>query len=356
MPSSISSSDGALARTRLIAILCAVTGMIALGLGAWQAIALSPISSNRYLAVASDKVSMLAATKGEARRIVLIGGSGAAFSISAQSLTQELDRPVYNGGLQAGVGLRNLVDLYAPYLDPDNDLVVLLPEPEMLESDARYSQTWCDLVFLTKDLSALAARPRCTPFILWRTWQEAGHHMSGTTSVDPVYRRSGFNARGDLTAHLGVKSPTPDFSAYDHPQITPERLQAVIDHARATLARRGVEVLYVPAAMPKAGCIQSPERVAAMVDQLSTLTTSRAEAPKMDQFCLAPPLFFDGAGHLNERGRVIQTENVRRAIADHMRRGGADKDGHNERDGAGELGRDTTALEPHSRASEGLSP
>ncbi|MDJ0978404.1 MAG: hypothetical protein QNI87_07695 [Erythrobacter sp.] len=321
MPSSISSSEAshnARSRARLIALIAAFVGLVVLGLAVWLAMPLSPVSDGRYLAAAQDKVAMLKASKGEKDRVVLIGGSGAAFSISAETLTHQLGRPVYNGGLQAGVGLRNLVDLYAPHLDPENDLIVLLPEPEMLASDARYSQTWCDVIFLRKALSALLARPRCVPNILWRTWQEGQHHMTGEATIDPVYRRLGFNARGDLTSHLGVERPAPDFSAYDHPDIDPEDLRVITDHVRGALSGQGLELLYVPAAMPAAGCERSPERIAAMARELARLTNADAPVPDTAPFCLPPPLFFDGAGHLNARGRAIQTDNVARAIARYL--------------------------------------
>jgi len=327
MPSSTSSFEPrtqVAGHKRLAALVACVLGIIALWLAAWIAMPLSPVSSQRYLAAVEDKVAMLAETKGEEDRIVLIAGSGAAFSISARQIGETLDRPVYNGGLQAGVGLRNLVDLYAPHLDPDKDLVVLLPEPEMLASDALYSQTWCDVLFLTKDVGGLARRLRCVPNVLWRTWQEGQHHINGTNTVDPVYRRSGFNARGDLTSHLGMERPVPDLSDYHHPDIPGEMLRTITSHVRQTLNARGIETLYVPAAMPLAGCEKSPEQVATMARELATLTARGAQrdavGPDLAPFCLPPEMFFDGAGHLNGRGRVVQTANVARAISRHLER------------------------------------
>ena len=314
MPSSTSSSEVSAARARLLALGAFVLGLLSLGLAAWLAMPLSPVSSQRYLAAIDDKIAMLERTKGEEGRIILIGGSGAAFSISAEELTKELDRPVYNAGLQATAGLRNLVDLYAPHLDPHQDLVVLLPEPQMLASDDRYSQTWCDILFLRKDTVGLGRQLRCVPMVLWRTWQEGQHHWKGTDTVDGVYRRSGFNAFGDLTSHLDKDRDPPDLSDYDHPQIPAAKLDTIIDEVGATLSSRGVRTLYVPAAMPAAGCKKSPQRIDAMAQDLARLTTGPASAPDVSPHCLGEELFFDGAGHLNARGREIQTAAVAAAI------------------------------------------
>ncbi|MDY7096641.1 MAG: hypothetical protein SXU28_00740 [Pseudomonadota bacterium] len=320
MPSSTSSSEARPARARVLALVAFAFGLVALGLGAWLLMPLSPVSTERYLAAAEDHVEMLRRSKGEKKRIVLLGGSGTAFSISAESLTQTLDRPVYNGGIQAGIGLRNLIDLYRPELDPQNDLIVLLPEPEMLAADTLHSQTWCDVLFLRKDIGRLAKRPRCVPNVMWRTWQELEHHAKATQNTDSVYRRSGFNARGDLVAHLSIESEAPDFSEYKLPTVSAQQLSTVTDHVRASLANDGFELLYVPAAMPQKGCDASRSPLAVLASELSASTSGAKERRTIDTapYCLSDDLFFDGAGHLNAKGRAIHTANVAEAIRRHL--------------------------------------
>lgn len=315
MPSSTSSSDGPSAKRALLAL----AGMFALLnvalITLWQAIPFTPVSEQRYLAAVDDHLVMLERSKGQAGRIILIGGSGAAFSISAATLGTELDRPVYNGGIQAGIGFRNLMDLYAPHLDPENDLIVLLPELELLAEDERYSATWCDVIYLRKDLWRLIGQPRCVPHVIHRTYQEVRHHMTGNTSVDAVYRRSGFNAVGDLTSHLTINRPPPDFSQYRLADITRAKLDRFETYVNDTLVARGFQVLYIPAAMPEPACRW--RAIDAIAAQLSALSTVGSVQHDLTRFCLPAALFFDGAGHLNSDGRVVQTENVRAALAKH---------------------------------------
>ena len=313
MLSSTSSSDGASARRAFVALAATFVALNAIALIIWQVMPLSAVSRERYLAAVDDHLAMLEQSKGEERRVILIGGSGAAFSISAERLGKDLGRPVYNGGIQAGIGFRNLMDLYLPHLDPENDLIVLLPELELLADDQRYSATWCDVVFLRKDGGELANEPRCAPHVIHRTWQDANHHVSGTAASDPVYRRSGFNAVGDLTSHLDVERPAPDFSEYQLPVITPQELARFEGYVQDRLISRGFSVLYIPAAMPEPACA-SPE-TDRLVSRLAALGT--LDAPRYDPaaFCLPASKFFDGAGHLNREGRKVQTENVRRVLA-----------------------------------------
>ncbi len=299
----------------MLALAAAFVALNAFWLVVWQVIPFTPVSESRYLAAVSDKIDMLRAHKGEHGRVVVLGGSGAAFSISAQDLGRELDRPVFNGGLQASIGLRNLIDLYAPVLDPRRDLIVLVPELETLALDERYTQSWCDVIYLRRALGDLARRPLCLPQIVERSWQEVRVHITGEQVVDPIYRRSGFNAVGDLTSHLSVDRPAPDLSHYALPEVTEQKLAQFEDYINEKLIARGFAVLFVPAAMPAPACARTPEKPQALIDRLSRLSTVHAPRYRLDDFCLPAAMFFDGAAHLGRSGRARQTANVRAALA-----------------------------------------
>ncbi len=160
----------------------------------------------------------------------------------------------------------------------------------------------------------LVRQPRCVPNILWRTWEEANHHFTGAREDDPVYRRSGFNAVGDLTSHLTINRPVPDLSGYTVPEIPPEKLDRFSAYVRETLIDRGFEVAYIPAAMPQAACRN--RAVESYVSNSSSLTTIDLPDPAIERFCLPNEMFFDGSEHLNRKGRRIQTESVRAMLAD----------------------------------------
>ena len=59
-----------------------------------------------------------------------------------------------------------------------------------------------------------------------------------------------------------------------------------------------------------------------MARELARLTSEGTGEPDVAPHCLGEELFFDGAGHLNARGRAVQTDNVAAAIARHLRETG----------------------------------
>ena len=79
-----------------------------------------------YLAALSDKAALLKST--DQPKIVLIGGSGVAFNLSAELLEQEFpEYRVVNFGLYAGLGTTVMLDLALPDLHK-GDIVVFSPE------------------------------------------------------------------------------------------------------------------------------------------------------------------------------------------------------------------------------------
>ncbi|MXP10909.1 hypothetical protein [Pseudoblastomonas halimionae] len=286
----------------------------ALALVAWQAIPFSQVSEERYLAAAADHIAMLQGSKGQPGRVVLLGGSGVAFSISAEQLGETLGRPVYNGGIQASIGFRNLTDLYLPHLDPEKDTIVIVPELQLIDLDERYTSTYCDVVFLLKRVDLLANRPRCVPQIIHRTWSEIRYHAQGIEASNPIYRRSGFNEVGDLTSHLTVDHAAPDLRESALTPITKERLARFEAYVRNTLIAQGFDVVVIPAAVPEAICDRDSSHFQKILDRLDRLNGPRALKPDGRDFCLAETLFFDGAIHLDAGGRKIQTASVRRYL------------------------------------------
>ncbi len=314
MPSSTSSSEDRRAARRLGALAAAFLAINAFILAVWQLVPFTSISEERYLATIEDHLLMLERSKGQPGRVVVLGGSDVAFSISAETLASGLDRPVYNGGIQASMGFRNLMDLYLPHLDPERDLIVLSVEPYLLIGDSRHSQSWCDVIYLRRDLAGLLARPRCVPQIVDRTFSEVRYHVQTPPAVDPVYRRSGFNAVGDQTAHLQLEWPPPDLTGHSYAGLTDTMVTRFERYVGRELRDRGFAIAYMPSFMPERTCKAERQRLEALVERLSRLSTRPAPHYSLEQSCLPEEMFLDGAGHLNARGRLVATRRARDAI------------------------------------------
>lgn len=76
------------------------------------------------------KVELARSTKAQ-RRLLIVGGSGTHFGVDTQQIEQELDIPVFNMGLHAGLGLNAIL---ATVLDEirSGDIVLLIPEYDLI--------------------------------------------------------------------------------------------------------------------------------------------------------------------------------------------------------------------------------
>jgi hypothetical protein len=82
-------------------------------------------NQDNYLAAIIDKIHLLENTPSP--KIIIIGGSNAAFGFDSQILRDRLGMPVVNTGLQGGVGIRFAMNVVKPYVR-EGDIILLSPE------------------------------------------------------------------------------------------------------------------------------------------------------------------------------------------------------------------------------------
>ena len=160
-----------------------------------------PQYARTYPAALSDKAAMLESVPGN--RIVIIGGSGAAFGTDCELLETLLPSwKAVNFGLYAGLGTACMLELALPSLH-DGDVVVFSPElSEQTMSDWFGAETMWQAAEERPDLLArldssrwealISAFPRYAA-------QRAGFLLGrGSPDGDGVYARISFSARGDI--------------------------------------------------------------------------------------------------------------------------------------------------------------
>lgn len=120
--------------------------------------------SNTFVGELPAKRALLAA-ESDKPRLILVGGSAAAFGVDSALLARELpDYQPVNFGLYAALGTRVMLDLSIKELRP-GDLVVIMPEQQRQAlSDTVGADTFWQAV--DGDFSALA----CTRGILGLCW------------------------------------------------------------------------------------------------------------------------------------------------------------------------------------------
>ena len=163
--------------------------------------------SNTFVGELPPKRALLAA-ESDKPRLILVGGSAAAFGVDSALLARELpDYQPVNFGLYAALGTRVMLDLSIKELRP-GDLVVIMPEQQRQAlSDTVGADTFWQAV--DGDFSALAClHARDFGPLLGAFPRFAGakfrYFLTGAPSPDGVYRRGSFNAVGDHFPPMNV--------------------------------------------------------------------------------------------------------------------------------------------------------
>lgn len=308
-PLSISNSDAA---SRLCVIAAVSIGLVILLLAVFIFLPLAEVNQNRYIAAAFDKRDHLGQRRpdGDAKEYLVFGGSMVAFSVSAADMENGLGRPVYNLGLQASLGVEPL-RLYAPLLSPDRHKLVVVVDPLVIGVHADLTLTQCDLVFLEKQLSALALAPKCLPVVLWRQVQDIRYHLRPVDANGSVYLRSNFNAHGDQVGHLG-RPLIAGRRAAPTLGLAPSLVTSFIKEVKSL--SNGLEVVVVPPPASVSYCLRNRKPLTDLVAQVHTaLSTDVSDIP--DLICIEDALEYDGAWHYGEQGRAQYTQYLTDILA-----------------------------------------
>lgn len=169
-------------------------------------IVLSPKNNNHSLASLIDKHKYLEEAK--ENKMILVGGSNIAMGIDSNMLEKEFNYDVINMGINAGLGLRFMLNDAKQYLE-EGDVVIIAPE---------YSQfTWAlngesVLNIMLKevpksinsiDINHLATLLANTPEFLRN---RIAVTIKGNNDLETEYGRSAYDSNGDMVSHLGKKS------------------------------------------------------------------------------------------------------------------------------------------------------
>lgn len=290
-----------------------------------------PLDQQHMLAAMIDKHAALADSRA---RILIVGGSSAAFGVDSERISRELSVPVVNLGLHAGLGVEFMLREVAA-VATDDDLVILCPEP-MLSLDGQYKLKCLaeslyppSGAYFERDLNLDAAiyierfRHRLSVFrrSLFLPDTESSPVIDNRRNGDSLssdtldalhaswYTRQAFNSFGDHIAHANDASPRPLSFEKVSPYESWNAIFAMNEFANGF----GGAVFFYHAPLLE-NVVAGSDAFSAMyqadldrklcVRQLNTFTDS-----------LFPlELFFDSALHLNGEGRQEHTGRLIAAL------------------------------------------
>ncbi|MBR5704559.1 MAG: hypothetical protein IKX21_01150, partial [Deltaproteobacteria bacterium] len=268
-----------------------------------------------YLAALTDKAAAL--DKAESPKIVLIGGSGAAFGFDCELLEEQF--PGYqavNFGLYAGLGTTVMLELALPALN-SGDIVIFSPEFS--------KQTLSDWFDAQSMWQAAEENPALLLRLDVSRWQDmlaafpsyaAQKAKFALLRADPnesgIYARSSFTEKGDVQASLRPSNQMPGGwdgnmpLRFDDDLPTEDFVQRVNDFTEAC-RKKNVRVYFRFCPMNESA--MQPEERERMEDFTERLCASLAceLLGSAERALMEPGWFYDTNFHLNGAGAVVNT-------------------------------------------------
>lgn len=238
-------------------------------------------------------------------RILLVGGSSWLFGVDSRRLQQAVGLPVYDLGLQIGLGLPYFLSVAEAAARP-GDILLFTPEYRCREGELRtlallqlQSPRMAEILetSLADRVRLATQRAQVSASGLINTWllQEYAH--------TDIYRADAFDAWGDLR-------PSRNLPKEDYPipppldtSFVPFRTALSITFRK--LENRGVHCLFVPQPYPVKGFHQDSAAIGYLMGAVKGSGWPLLCPP--DSMVYADSLFFDSPNHLREQGRQLRT-------------------------------------------------
>ncbi len=284
---------------------------------AFFAFALPPRYSSSFLGAFADKVAAMKAAKG--KRVLITGGSGAAFALRSDLLEQELPGyAVINLGMYAGLGSTVPLDAAVPEIR-SGDVVLFMPEisEQTLSLYFGASSMWqaadghWDLLRSVRPENLRALLGQFPYFAAQKAWS----CLTNTPFLgDGIYTREAFNQWGDIAGDLRGQNTMPQGYDPNMPVAFPDtlptddliaRLQAV--HGLCRDRGAGFYFCFGPV---NSAAVTDPDAVIQawekrLRERLDCPVLLSAQGSLMD-----PGWFFDTNFHLNSAGAVCYTASL----------------------------------------------
>ena len=304
---------------KIIASMLGIFIAVPLLLAVWG-FALPAQYSSTFLGELPAKRALLAAESNKPR-LILVGGSAAAFGVDSALLAKELpDYHPVNFGLYAALGTRVMLDLSINELRA-GDLVIVMPEQQQqaLSDTVGVAALWQAVDGDFSALGCLHARdfgPMLGSFPRFAA-AKLRYFLTGAPETDGVYRRDSFNAAGDLASPLCKANIMPE--GYD--PTMPIRFDTALPEAAfcaalndytARAADAGATVYYHFPPMNALAVTNEDQLNTYAAHLQQVITAPLAGDPRA--CVMESGWFYDTNFHLNAAGRTVFTKQLIRDI------------------------------------------
>ena len=281
----------------------------------------SPEFDESFVGALDEKLERLAEIDED--KLVIIGGSSAAFGYDSAIIEKYLDMPVVNLGLYAALGTKLMLDLSKDSIC-EGDIVVIAPEldAQTLSLYFSASTTLRALDGSPKYLSRIPKEHRVS--LLGASWSFAAEKLSyklfGGAEYDGVYSAKSFNDYGDI----GVYRAANTMHQYYDPNLPILLDGSIIDgdfvdylnDYIAYVKSVGATVYFEFCPMNRLAISEETSSYEAMsaFQELVENTFDCEVVGYVEDYIYDEGYFYDSNFHLNSAGVVKHTVNVTRDL------------------------------------------
>lgn len=250
--------------------------------------------------------------------IVMLGGSSVVHGFNSEILSTATGYPVINDGLQAGIGMKLILDNCSRNLIP-GDILVVAPEYSHFAGDAAYGGLYlADLVYLDirtylpmlnrQQVKTLVSN---TPAHQMEKLVYNSYRLAGLKDSDEMYNLKAFNQFGDKISHYGQPNK-PLGPPINQGGVFNDNFWDYFIEKLAKLQNNGISIIVFPA--PTSASLYDYNEE--WIEMLETKMKSNGfeYAIPTEKCRYDDSLFFDTHYHLNETGVDIHT----RVLSDYI--------------------------------------
>jgi hypothetical protein len=271
-----------------------------------------------YLSAIIDKHQILKTKKSP--KIVFVGGSNIAFGLDTSMIEKRVGLSAFNMGLNAGLGLRFMLDEVKPYIK-SGDVIVVIPEYQQFLGNTLNGESGGELLsvinvfpesimYIKSPMQYLSLSKALPEFIRSKSIMFLKEKIGGIQKSE-IYFRKAFNENGDVISHLGKKSADVGVdisklelfekkSAFNYDSIK------ILNEYNNYITNIGAKVLLTFPCIPQIHYNQNKEYIESIHNCLKDNLKLQIIGTPMD-YVFPVSDFFNTVYHLNTMGREIRT-------------------------------------------------
>ena len=250
-------------------------------------------------------------------KIIVLGGSNVSFGLDSKVIESQLNIPLINMGVHAGIGLEYIVNDIKPFVKK-GDLIVLIPEYEHFYTDDFYGEM--ELVQTVFEIE-----PQSKKLLKTKQWMHLLKYLptysakklknfvpsifNKKTEIIDIYHRKSFNANGDAFLHWTL--PNQNYlhaPKSNNIENVNNEVIVFLKEFKFYTEKQGARLLIFPPVIDETSFNNKIDIITKIAKELKNNDIAFECEPR--SFCYNDSLFFNSYYHLNKIGVDKRTQQL----------------------------------------------